>query len=165
MIFIYNCYAGTHSSSIASAVHLNKLPKDRIPAKEEVFNVDYFNRLTAKDMGRIIFRGIDEDGNKVYSLGRGSSKIIVPCMKNLITLLDNEHCLDQKIIFSNMTPTVPWIMSSGGFMSRRVGLDFLGVPLLWVGVKQSYMKVVDIVNKTKELSKELKETVLVLENK
>ncbi|MFZ5988875.1 MAG: DUF3189 family protein [Bacillota bacterium] len=164
MIFIYNCYAGTHSSSIASAIHLNKLPENRIPTKEEILNTEYFNKLTPKDMGKIIYRGTDEDGNKIFTVGRGSSKVVLPCMKNLITLFHNEYGLSQKVILSNMSPTVPFLMSVGGFVSRRIGIDPIGIPLLITGVRQSYMRVVEIVNKTKEAARDLREHVLVLEN-
>jgi hypothetical protein len=37
MVIIYNCYGGTHSSILASAIHLKKLPIDRIPSKQENF--------------------------------------------------------------------------------------------------------------------------------
>lgn len=165
MIFIYNCYAGTHSSSIASAVHLNELPDNRIPSEEEIFSTRYFDKLTPKDIGKIIYRGTDEEGNKLFTLGRGPSKILIPCVENLITLLHNESGLDEKIVFSNMSPTVGFATSVGGFISRRIGFKFLGKPFLTMGVKKSYMRVVELVNKTKKASKEMTGNVLVLENK
>ncbi|WP_010251749.1 DUF3189 family protein [Acetivibrio cellulolyticus] len=165
MIYLYNCYGGTHSSSIASAVHLNKLPKDRIPTKEEILNVDYFNTLTTKDFGRIIFRGIDEDGNKVYTVGRGSSKVLLPCMGNLLRLAHDEMGLNQRIILSNTSPTVPFAMTMGGLFSRRMGIDFLGVPLLVKGVKQSYAKVVELVEKTRKKAQESNDPIMIIYNK
>jgi len=123
MIFIYNCYGGTHSSSLASAVHLKKLPRNRIPSAEEILNVDYFNRLTSKDMGKFIYRGTDDEGNKVYSMGRGTSKVLIPCLKNLIELLNSECGLKERIILSNMSPAVPPVMTVGGFLSRKMHLD------------------------------------------
>lgn len=98
MIFIYNCYGGTHSSSLASAVHLKKLPLDRIPTREEILGTEYFNKLKYKDMGRIIYRGTDEEGNKVFSVGRGTSKVLIPCLKNLITILHDECSFNENPI-------------------------------------------------------------------
>jgi hypothetical protein len=164
MIYIYNCYGGTHSSSLAAAVHLKKLPLDRIPTKEEILNVDQFNKLTYKDMGRIIYRGTDEEGNKVFSVGRGTSRVLIPCLKNLITLLHDECGFKDKIIFSNMSPTVPPAMTMGGFFSRGLKIDFIGVPLLVIGAKQAYKKVIEIVDRTKESAKTLNEPVLILMN-
>lgn len=165
MIYIYNCYGGTHSSSLASAIHLGKLPPDRIPTRDEILNIEYFNKLTNKDMGKIIYRGIDEEGNKVYSVGRGTSKVLLPCMGNLITLLHNECGLNDKIIFSNMSPTVPPAMTMGGMFSRGLKIDFIGVPLLVMGAKQTFMTIAEVVDRTKQLAKSTKETVLVLDNK
>lgn len=165
MIFIYNCYAGTHSSSLASAVHLKKLPSNRIPTREEILNTDYFDKLTNKDIGKLIFRGTDEDGNRVYSLGRGSSSVIIPCIANIINMLCDDFSFDERIIFSNMNPAIPIAMMAGGFISRRLGLKYIGTPLLVIGTKQAYPKIVQIVQKTKMSAKTSKEHVLVLTNK
>lgn len=165
MIYIYNCYGGTHSSSLASAIHLKKLPEDRVPTKEEILGVDYFNRLTYKDMGRLIFRGVDDEGNNVYSVGRGTSRVIIPCLQNFITILCKEYGFKEKVVFSNMSPTVPPAMTCGGFFSRGLGIDFIGVPLLVVGAKQAYWKVADIVKNTRQVAKDSQEDVVVLENK
>jgi hypothetical protein len=164
MIYIYNCYGGTHSSSIASAVHLKKLPADRIPTKQEILDIDQFNKLTYKDMGRIIYRGIDDEGNKVYTLGRGTSKVLVPCLQNLILLLTRECGLQDRLVFSNMSPTVPPAMTMGGFFSRGLGIHFIGVPLLVIGAKQAYMNIVRLVDLTKDAAKKTNEPVLVLKN-
>jgi hypothetical protein len=164
MIFIYNCYGGTHSSSLASAAHLKKLPLDRIPTRDEILGTDYFNKLKYKDMGRIIYRGTDDEGNKVYSVGRGTSKVLIPCLKNLITILHDECGFNEKIIFSNMSPTVPPAMTFGGFFARGLGIDFIGVPFLVIGAKQAYKRIVEIVNHTKESAKTLNDSVLVLMN-
>jgi hypothetical protein len=164
MIFIYNCYAGTHSSSLASAVHLKKLPVDRVPTKQEILKTDYFDKLTKKDFGRIIFRGTDEEGNKVFTIGRGPSKLIIPCLSEVIKVLCNDYGFQEKIVFSNMSPTVNFIMSIGGFISRRLGLSFIGVPLLIIGAKKAHKQIISIVEHTKESAKTLKEHVLVLSN-
>jgi hypothetical protein len=164
MIFIYNCYAGTHSSSLASAVHLNKLPADRIPTKQEILDTDYFDKLKTTDMGRIIFRGTDEEGNKVFTVGRGSSKLIVPSLVNLLNILCDDYGFQEKVVFSNMSPTVPLAMTIGGFMSRRLGMTAIGSPLLVIGAKQAHKRIVEIVRNTKASAKSLKEHVLVLPN-
>ena len=164
MIFIYNCYGVTHSSSLASAVHLNKLPLDRVPSKDEILDTDYFNKLTSKDMGKIIYRGTDEEGNKVFTVGRGSSKVLLPCLENLISLLHDQCDMKEKIVLSNMTPTVTLPMTIGGFLSRAMGLDVIGVPLLLIGSQQAYQRIVRVVQQTKESAKTLGDSVLVLNN-
>lgn len=165
MIFIYNCYAGTHTSSLASAIHLKKLPADRVLTKREILETDYFDKLKPKDIGRIIYRGTDDEGNKVFTMGRGTSKLVVPCLSNLIDLLCSDYGFQEKIIFSNMSPTVTPILSVGGFVSRRFGLQFIGTPLLIIGAKQAHKRIAEIVNNTRKSAKTLNENVLVLSNK
>lgn len=74
MIFIYTDFGGTHTTSLAAAYHLNKLPTDRKLTKEEILNVEYFNKLKTEDMGKIIFHGIDENGNPVYTIDAAHQK-------------------------------------------------------------------------------------------
>ena len=136
MIFIYNDYGGTHTTSLAAAYHLKKLPTDRVLTKEEILNVDYFNKLTKADFGKLIFHGIDEDGNSVYTIGRKSTKLVVPALKNLSMLLQEKYQGQEKIIFSNTSPTVPFALTMGGLFSRGLKIDFIGVPFLIVGAKQ-----------------------------
>lgn len=165
MIFIYNCYAGTHSSSLASAVHLKKLPLDRIPTREEIFHTEYFDKLTKKDFGRMIFRGTDEDGNRVYSIGRGPSKLIIPCLVNVINVLCCEHGFREQVVFSNMSPAVNLPMQIGGFVSRRLGMTSVGAPFLAIGAQKAHQRILDIVAQTKESARRMNEHVLVLDNK
>lgn len=164
MIYIYSCYAGTHTSSIAAAVHLKMVQTDRIPSKDEILNIQYFNKLERKDMGRLIYRGTDDEGNKVYTVGRGTAHILLPCIEDLIKILHNECGFNEKIIISNMIPSVTLTMSIGGICSRVLRLSFIGVPFLVIGAKQGFNKIVDIVKNAKEAAKETKENVLVLMN-
>jgi hypothetical protein len=164
MIYIYNCYGGTHTSSLASAIHLGKLPADRIPTRHEILSTDYFDKLDAKDMGEIKYRGTDGEGNKVFSLGRGGSKIAIKSMESLIRLLHDECGLNEKIVLSNISPAVPPIMSIGGFLSRKLGITFLGLPLLLIGTKQAYARILELVEATRKESKTINDHVVVLDN-
>ncbi|MDM5314980.1 DUF3189 family protein [Fictibacillus sp. b24] len=165
MIYIYNDYGGTHTTSLAAAFHLNKLPRNVEPSKEQILNVPYFNKLNTSDMGTIIFHGNDEDGHSVYTVGRGRSKIFVPGLKNLFELLENRSTTGERIIFSNTSPTVPLAMTFGGLFSRRLGIDFIGVPLLVKGAKQASAQIAHLVEQTKRIAKESNQQVVILENK
>lgn len=165
MIYIYNCYGGTHSSALAAAYHLKKLPQNRIPTKDEILNIDIFNKLTTKDMGRMIYHGNDEDGNRVYTVGRGRSKALVPALKELLLLVNEGGQNTDKVILSNASPTVPIAMTFGGLFSRRLHIDFIGVPLLIKGAQQTYHNIITLVEKTKSTAKSTPKQVEVLENK
>jgi len=151
MIIIYNCYGGTHSSILASAIHLKKLPKDRIPSSEEILALEYFNKLTYKDMGRLIFQGTDPEGNRIYTIGRGTSKALVPAMINLALELSKDKGISEKYLFINCSPTVHPLMTVGGFFSRGLHIDPIGVPLLVNGVRLTYYNITKLVEKTMEI--------------
>ncbi|UCZ54426.1 DUF3189 family protein [Bacillus shivajii] len=164
MIYIYNCYGGTHSSALAAAYHLKKIPEST-PTKEEILGIDTFNKLKTKDMGRIIFHGKDNEENLVYTIGRGRSKALVPAMKNLLLLLQENGEKHEQVILSNASPTVPLSMTFGGLFSRRLHIDFIGVPLLIKGAKKTYPNIKKLVEKTKEVAKSSTNDVEVLDNK
>ncbi len=165
MIFIYNDYAGTHTTSLAAAYHLKKLPTDRQLTREEILNVDYFNKLTRADFGKIIFHGIDEDGNSVYTIGRKNSKLVIPALKDLSLLFQEKYQIQDKIIFSNTSPTVPFALSMGGLFSRGLKIDFIGVPLLIIGAKQCCLDILRLVENTKRVAKSTNERIVILDNK
>lgn len=165
MIYIYDDFAGTHSTALAAAYHLKKLPTNRKLTKEEILHVDYFNQLTPKDFGKLIFHGIDEDRNAVYTLGRKRSKFTVPAMRDLIYILEDKNKSKVKIVFSNTSPTVPIAMTLGGLFSRRLKIDIIGVPLLILGAKQSCHDILRLVEYTKQVGKSATSTVTILDNK
>ena len=164
MIFIYNDYGGTHTTSLAAAYHLKKLPTNRRLTKEEILNVDYFNKLTRADFGKLIFHGIDEDKNSVYTIGRKSNKLVVPALKNLSMVLQEKYQGQEKIIFSNTSPTVPFALTMGGLFSRGLKIDFIGVPFLIVGAKQCCLDIYRLVENTKQTANSTNELVTVLDN-
>ncbi len=166
MIYIYNDYGGTHTTALAAAYHLREITQSgRKLTKEEILNVNYFNKLTKEDSGKIIFHGIDENGDSVYTIGRKSSKLVVPALNDLSLLLQSKHHFHEKIIFSNTSPTVPFVMSIGGFLSRGLKIDFIGVPLLIMGAKQCCDNIFQLVENTKRTGKSSNEKkVIILEN-
>ncbi|QED47828.1 DUF3189 family protein [Cytobacillus dafuensis] len=165
MIYIYNDFGGTHTTALAASYHLQILPENRILTKEEILNVPYFNKLNKSDAGKFIFHGTDEGGNSVYTLGRRSSKLVVPTLKNLCNLFEDKFQIDEKIIFSNTSPTVPFAMTMGGFFSRGLKIDFIGVPLLVSGAKKSCLNVHKLVERTKQIGNTTNSNVTVIENK
>lgn len=165
MIYIYNCYGGTHSSILASAYHLEILDSTREPTKDEILNLPNFNKLVYGNRGELFYHGKDKDGNEVYTVGRGRSKVLIPGLYNLASMLHKQNLLNEKIIFSNTSPTVPLPMTFGGLFSRWLKIDFIGVPLLVKGAKQSYKDIVELVNNTKKVAKEDKSGVIILDNK
>jgi hypothetical protein len=167
MIYIYNDFGGTHTTALAAAYHLNKLPKDRELTKEEILNVDYFNKLQTSDMGKLIFHGQDENGCPVYTVGRGMSKVVIPAIKNMAVFLQERYQHHETIIFSNTSPTVPFVMTIGGLFSRRFKINVIGVPLLVLGAKHCCNNVIRLVENTKQtgLSSKDDSSMIIIDNK
>jgi hypothetical protein len=167
MLYIYNDFAGTHSTALAAAYHLKQLPQsERKLTKEEILNVQFFNQLTKKDFGKLLFHGIDEDGNSVYSIGRKRDKYVVPAMRELALLFQEKFHVNEKLVFSNTSPTVPMAMSLGGLFSRRLKIDVIGIPLLVVGAKQCCDNIYRLVENTKHVATtSYNENVIILDNK
>ncbi|MCM3571398.1 DUF3189 family protein [Neobacillus mesonae] len=167
MIYIYNDYGGTHTTSLAAAYHLKLLPQSDVKlTTEQILNVPYFNKLDHEDFGKLIFHGIDEDGNPVYTIGRKRNKLVVPALKEMILLLQDKFQFQEKIIFSNTSPTVPITMSIGGFFSRGLKIDMIGIPFLVKGAKQCCDNIFRLVQNTREIGKSgFQENVMILENK
>ena len=93
------------------------------------------------------------------------SKILIPGLYNLASMLHKQNLLNEKIIFSNTSPTVLLPMTFGGLFSRWLKIDFIGVPLLIKGAKKLYKNVIELVNHTKKTAKEDKSEVIILDNK
>lgn len=167
IIYIYHDFGGTHTTSLAAAYHLNILSDTNlIPSKEEILSVPYFNKLKKKDAGEFIYHGIDSDGNTVYTIGRRSSKLTVKSLYNFSELLSMQHqTMNKKIIFSNTSPVVPLAMTLGGFFSRGLGIDSIGVPLLIKGAQRCSENIIQLVIETKKVAKESNQLIVKIENK
>lgn len=164
MIYIYNDFGGTHTTAMAAAYHLKKLDETREPSKEEILGLHLFNKLVYQDRGKFYFHGVDEDGNKVYTVGKGRSKVLIPGIHHLLEMLRHEEVLHEKIILSNTSPTVPFAMTCGGMLSRWLKIDFIGVPLLITGAKQTYKNIVQLVHRTKDVAKTSSSQIVLLDN-
>ncbi|WP_026560590.1 DUF3189 family protein [Bacillus sp. J37] len=153
MIYVYHDFGGTHTTSLAAAYHLNLVNHpEKVLERDEILNIPYFNKLSKRDAGRFIFHGIDREGHSVYTLGRRSSKLVIPSLSHFSEIITELNQLSERIIFSNTSPVVPFAMTLGGFFSRGLKLDAIGVPLLVIGAKQCCLHISQLVEHTKEIA-------------
>lgn len=149
MYIIYHCVGGTHSSAVACAIHLGILPTDKTPKKDDILKIPFFDTLDKQDQGKIIFRGIDEKKNKVFTLSRQfSPQLVIPAIKDAFELGGGHR--DQLIIVNTM-PAVNTLMKIGGFASRRLNFVSFGRPIVALGAVKAYMNIVKIVESTKKM--------------
>nr|WP_263327306.1 DUF3189 family protein [Neobacillus sp. Marseille-Q6967] len=154
MIYIYHDFGGTHSTSLAAAYHLNIITEpSKILEKEEILAIPNFNKLKKKDAGRFIFHGKDDEGNPVYTLGKRRQKLVLSSLFDFSEIMMNRYQLNERIIFSNTSPVVPLAMTLGGFFSRGVGIDSIGVPLLVKGAQQCCKHISMLVEETREIAR------------
>lgn len=147
MHVIYHDVGGSHSSVVASYIHLNKLPTDRVPSSKEILEVPMFDKLKKNQQGRLIFHGIDEYKNKVYTLSRLYYKQPVT---NALKSIPNMIGIDEReISLVDTSPSVNFMMKLGGGSSRKLKLVTFGRPIVAYGVTKTYGNIVDLVNKTK----------------
>jgi hypothetical protein len=72
-------------------------------------------------------------------------------MRNMAIALCRENNIAEHFLFINCSPTVHPLMTMGGFFSRALHIDFLGVPLLTAGTKRTYYNISALVEKAMEI--------------
>ncbi len=141
---IYHCYGSAHSSVVAAAIHLNYLPKNRIPTSSEILNIPHYDRTMTRDLGTPFLIGVDQLGHEVYILGRKKAAQMV---ENLIrSILQYYSHSPNEILLVNALERLSIITTIGGTMSRGAGIISLGRPLTIWGIKRSYPNFVALVN-------------------
>ncbi len=146
MNVIYHCVGGTHSSAIAAAIHLGILPKDRKPDKTEILSIPYFDTLTKKGQGKIIFRGKDSSNNNVFTLSRQFvPQLVLPAINDTWGLAGGRQ---EDLLLIDTMPSVNLLMKIGGFSSRRLSFTSFGRPIVTQGTIKAYKDILKIVEDT-----------------
>src|SRR5690606_24046871 len=113
-------YGSAHSSITAAAIHLGHLPVTHTPKVEEVLNLADFDLARNDSLGNLFFKGKDELGIEVYTIGMGPEREIV---KNSILGLIKEAKHDPNDFhFAEALPHINRLARIGGALSRRYGL-------------------------------------------
>lgn len=110
--------------------------------------IPLYDQQEACEHGRIFFMGIDEYGHEVYLTARRNRPVILEKvfagLAEIFGVPASSYCL------VNAMSQVNWIMMFGGFLSRRLGLIGVGRPIVIMGTRVAYFKLVKLVKKTKE---------------
>jgi len=143
---IYHDVGGNHTSIIAAYIHLDRLPKARIPTVDEILATP-FDRLEGKDLGRLIYHGKDEYGNSIYTLGRlKDSLAITNALRSVPVMLGLD---EESLLLVDTSPTVNFLLRLGGGSSRRLRFVSFGRPIAAYGATKAYQDIIELVNKTK----------------
>lgn len=148
MIVIYHDVGGAHSSCTAANIHVNNLPMDKIPSREELLNLPTFDKIEKKDQGRLLYIGQDEFGIKVYTLSRQyKPQLVIPAISDLYNIMNGNI---EGLFLANTSPMVNNLMKIGGFTSRRLHWVGFGRPIVTTGTLKTYENIVALVRGVKE---------------
>ncbi|MEW6769880.1 MAG: DUF3189 family protein [Bacillota bacterium] len=135
MEIIYHCYGGTHSSVLAAALHTGVIaPHGQLPRSSRLLGLPFLDTQDGNDHGQLRFFGRDENGHRVYVLGRRRDAAA-------LTLVLNGPAGEEparEIILVNAMSCVPLLLRVGGYISRRLKLTWLGRPLVFCGLRRGY---------------------------
>jgi hypothetical protein len=143
---VYYCYGSAHSSVIAAAIHLKKLPWDRIPTLAEVEIQERFDRTENWEIGTPFFMGTDREGNEVYTLGLGPDRIMI--RRIIASLIKIWNYPAREILLVDTLVCIHCLTRIGGFLSRKLGLVTIGRPLAALGIRLSYNRLLELVQAT-----------------
>ncbi|GAB6098658.1 DUF3189 family protein [Halanaerocella petrolearia] len=155
MKVIYYCYGSAHSSVLAAAIHIGKLPTDQIASKDMIRQVPHYDQTKSYQIGHPFYYGQDELGNEVYILGMGSKRNLVK--EVLLNFLELYDINSNQIMLVAALPYVNFLTKIGGNLSRRFGLVKLGRPLTIYSLQKSYFEYVDLVFKVKQRLKQFQD--------
>ncbi len=117
----YVCYAGTHTSVVASMLHLGNICVEDIQSQgpKALLRIPYFDRRTTFDIGVPVCMGKDVNGAYVYALGTGwLSRTLELCLCDLIELMHP----NARACLCSVRGVLDFQARVGGFLSRRLSL-------------------------------------------
>lgn len=131
----------------SAAVHLGMLPSTRRPNCRELLNTPYFDQQIAKDHGLFRLMGCDEFGREVYIVGKHN---LGKNFEKIIRQIAGLFALDQKeFVIIDTMPYVNFTMMVGGYTSRRLGITFIGRPIVTFGTQKAFLTLASMVNRVK----------------
>lgn len=146
MKIIYNCYGGSHSSVVVGYIHCGLLDKNKVPTRQQLMSLSYFDSQRKEDHGILQYLGKDKDNNEIYSVGLESNREFgKECLKNVSSIMGINP---EGYIMVDTISSVNWFMRIGGFLSRALGLISIGRPLVIYGTQRAFFNLVKITEKT-----------------
>lgn len=141
----YYCYGGAHTSVTCASIHLGFLPRDRLPASSAFLSVPFYDKMDNDKLGIPMYMGRDKLGWDIYFMGLKNSKALsLPALRSFLNAFGVPQ---RQVFFVNALAELHPITSIGGFTSRKLGGVFIGRPMTIWGVRKSYAKFVDLVER------------------
>lgn len=152
MKIIYHCYGAAHSSVIAAAIHLGRLPQERRPRLREILQLADYDQTETWTIGTLFFKGKDHFGHAVYTLGLGGEKETglraIQQFLQLLSVSTDDLFFHEALVHINILAKI------GGALSRRYGWVKVGRPLSAFGIWLQYGRLVRFVQHVQELERQ-----------
>jgi hypothetical protein len=116
-----------------------------LPENRNLFGLPLFNTQDGDSRGKLHLYGIDENGNRVYVIGRSRDA-------DALTLVLSRATKDDAagdVLLINALPCVTLLLRIGGFICCRLKLHRLGRPLVAAGLRQAYRCLKELVYRVK----------------
>jgi hypothetical protein len=139
MNVVFYDYGGSHTSIVAANLLTGHLKED-LPSGHELMALPLFDKTIPRDFAVFHFNSEDNLGNRVYTLGTKSGTYGY-ALAALTKLMDAE----ERFIHVGTMPCLNNILRIGGFLSRSLNLPFLGRPLVIIGLRKAYPKLLALV--------------------
>ncbi|QUL98867.1 MAG: DUF3189 family protein [Candidatus Fermentithermobacillus carboniphilus] len=124
----YSCYAGTHTSVVASAVHLGLLDEEK-----DLSRLPYFDTRAMGEIGIPAFMGADPNGTEVYAMGTGwLFRELEAVLCDLVQVANPKAFL----CICNVRGFLDLQAKIGGFLSRRFSLVLPGRRLIAASLRR-----------------------------
>jgi len=146
MKVFYTCYGSAHSSVIAAFIHVGILDKNVVPPYKKITFLPHYDRTDDEEIGTPFFIGFDEWGNEIYVIGAKSNKNL---LKNFLKDFIHYNGIKEDFIFVDTLQAIGIFARIGGFISRRLGLTFIGRPLTVFDIRRNYWRFVSLVENVK----------------
>jgi hypothetical protein len=142
---IYHCFGSAHSSITSAAIHLHRLPWDRRPSIREITSLPDYDRSETWQIGTLNFKGHDESGAAIYTIGLGPQPQTVK--RALFSFLNLIGCDLDGLIMNEALVHINRVARIGGALSRRYGYVRLGRYVSAYGIQIHYDRLVNFVKK------------------
>lgn len=133
---------------IAAAIHLGHLPSHRLPTVGEVMALPDFDRSLSSYIGTLFYKGRDERGIAVHTLGMGPEwRAGTEAVRSFLEI---NGVAPDSIHLVHALDRITFGTKLGGALSRRYGFRRSGRYLAAAGIRRSYPLLLKLVEEVKK---------------
>lgn len=134
MKVFYLCRTGHHTSLIAAALRLGRLPADPGSAGE-IYNIPGFDDMDFKDVGKPYYVGTDSSNVEIYTIGvMRNHAMMARAANDLIGLMGVKY--GEWLVIDASRSVSKWTIA--GLIFKKLRLRTLARTLIYFGARREY---------------------------